>query len=136
MDNVEPPPVDSLQDTTALQHTAQGQYLLAEASRVLATSLDYLAGLESLVRLVVPVLADWCVVDMVAEDETVQRLAIAHADPVKEELARQLRSRYTVLRPQATHTILHVIRRACRRIQLEVTEASNPSSCLCLRPLC
>jgi len=98
--------VSTFQDITYLQRTEQGQYLLAEASRVLATSLDYLAGLESLVRLVVPVLADWCVVDMVAEDETVQRLAIAHADPAKEELARQLQNRYTVLRPQATHTIM------------------------------
>ena len=25
--------------------------------------------------------------------------------------------------------------RACRRIQLEVTEASNPSPCLCICPL-
>src|SRR5215468_8063256 len=110
MDNVEPPPVDALQDITVQQRTEPGQYLLAEASRVLATSLDYLAGLESLVHLVVPVLADWCVIDMVAKDGTVHRLAIAHADPAKEELARQLRNRYTVLRPQATHTILHVIR--------------------------
>src|SRR5712691_1612844 len=115
--------VSTFQDITALQRPAQGQYLLAEASRVLATSLDYLAGLASLVRLVVPVLADWCVIDMVAEDETVQRLAIAHADPAKEELARQLQYRYTVLRPQATHTILHVIRSGQSWLDPEISES-------------
>ena len=115
--------VSTFQDIIALQRTAQGQYLLAEASRALATSLDYLAGLESLVRLVVPVLADWCVIDMVAEDETVRRLAISHADPAKEELARQLQNRYTVLRLQATHTILHVIRSGQSWLDPEISES-------------
>jgi len=133
--------VSTFHDITDLQRTAQGQYLLAEASRVLATSLDYLAGLASLVRLVVPALADWCVVDMVAEDGTVQRLAIAHADPAKEELARQLRYRYTVLRPQATHTILHVIRSGQSWLDPEisesrfVTEARDPEHLHLLREL-
>jgi hypothetical protein len=33
------------------------------------------------------------------------------------------------------NALLVCINRACRRIQLEVTEASNPSPCLCICPL-
>jgi signal transduction histidine kinase/ActR/RegA family two-component response regulator len=112
-----------LQEVTDLKRAEQDQHLLAEVSRVLAASLDYLSGLANLVRLVVPALADWCVVDMVAEDGTVQRLAIAHADPAKEALARQLQDRYAALKPQAAHTILRVIRTGQSWIDPEVSES-------------
>src|SRR5438445_12986173 len=74
--------VSTFQDITALQRTAQGQYLLAEASRALATSLDYLAGMESLVRLVVTVLADWSLINRVVEYESVCRIAITQSTHV------------------------------------------------------
>src|SRR5688572_18628733 len=37
---------------------------LAEASEILAGSLDYETELERVARLIVPTLADWCVVDL------------------------------------------------------------------------
>ncbi|MEJ7872561.1 MAG: PAS domain S-box protein, partial [Rubrobacteraceae bacterium] len=40
----------------------------AEASAVLASSLDYQATLESVARLVVPDIADWCAVDIIEAD--------------------------------------------------------------------
>lgn len=67
---------------------------LAEASRVLAASLDYQTTLTTVARLVVPHLAVWCVVDILEDDETVRRLEVAHVDPAKMELARELQHRY------------------------------------------
>jgi signal transduction histidine kinase len=64
--------------------------LLAEASAVLAESLDYEATLTSMARLLVPQLADWCVIGMVAEDGTTQLLAVEHTDPSKSAWAREL----------------------------------------------
>ncbi|HEX8687558.1 MAG TPA: PAS domain S-box protein, partial [Pyrinomonadaceae bacterium] len=54
---------------------------LAEASRVLGSSLDYETTLEGLARLAVAALADYCLVDLVDDDGRVRRVAVAHADP-------------------------------------------------------
>ena len=69
---------------------------LAEAGPLLAASLDYEATLGTLARLCVPALADWCSIDMLGEDGSIRQLALAHSDPEKVELARELRRRYPV----------------------------------------
>ena len=61
---------------------------LAEAGALLDSSLDYEATLRSLATLVVPRLADFCIVDVVDESGESHRLGTLHADPAKEELAR------------------------------------------------
>ncbi|MBV8085359.1 MAG: GAF domain-containing protein [Chloroflexi bacterium] len=66
----------------------------AEASRILDSSLDYRTTLESLAKLVVPRLADWCVIDVVERGQLQSSLAIAHADPAKVQIARELQRRY------------------------------------------
>jgi PAS domain S-box-containing protein len=67
---------------------------LAEASQVLAESLDYQKTLTKLSQLAVPKLADLCVIDVVDEDGTVRRLGVAHQDPEKVRLAEELHRRY------------------------------------------
>lgn len=64
---------------------------LAEASRILASGLDYEKTMTNVARLVVPVLGDNCVVDVIAEDGSIRRVAEASADPAKEALLRRLR---------------------------------------------
>ena len=68
--------------------------LLAEASRLLASSLDYESTLERLARLLVPTLADLCVIDIAGDDGEIHRLAAAHADPAKDDAARELARRF------------------------------------------
>jgi PAS domain S-box-containing protein len=63
---------------------------LAEAGISLASSLDYNTTLGRLVRLAVPFMADWCVLDVRDEDGTMRRVEVAHADPAQTELARSL----------------------------------------------
>ena len=64
---------------------------LAEASRVLGTSFDYETTLSTLSRLAVPAFADYCIVDITAEDGSgIRRIGAAHADPEKEPLLREL----------------------------------------------
>jgi PAS domain S-box-containing protein len=67
---------------------------LAEASTVLSGSLDYEDTLRAVARLAVPVIADWCAVDIVGPAGSLQRLAVAHVDPAKVEYARTLEERY------------------------------------------
>jgi PAS domain S-box-containing protein len=63
---------------------------LAEATRVLTSSLDVDANLARLARLTVPLLADGCVVDLVSDDGSIRRVATAHVDAAKEPLLRHL----------------------------------------------
>jgi len=74
----------------ALRDSRERLAFLAEASALLSSSLNYRTVLDRLANLVVPSLADWCAVDVLEEDATLRRVAVAHADPSKRELARQL----------------------------------------------
>lgn len=67
---------------------------LAEASSMLAASLDYETTLARLAQLAVARVADACIVDILAEDGQIRRLAAAHADPAKDELLQELQRRY------------------------------------------
>src|SRR5207245_1536884 len=64
---------------------------LAEAERLLASSLDFETTLSTLAALAVPDLADWCSVDVLEVDGSIRRIAVAHADPMKADLARKVR---------------------------------------------
>jgi signal transduction histidine kinase/DNA-binding response OmpR family regulator len=63
---------------------------IAEASTILASSLDYEATLGAVARLAVPEFADYCVVDLLEGDQSLRRVAAVHRDPAKAELARKL----------------------------------------------
>ena len=81
---------------------------LAEASSVLASSLDYKTTLASVARLAVPYLADWCAVDVVGERGAIQRLAVAHVDLAKVEAVRALEGHYSP-RPDALSGVRSVL---------------------------
>ncbi|MBA2442700.1 MAG: SpoIIE family protein phosphatase [Rubrobacter sp.] len=94
---------------------------LAEASRRLASSLDYESTLEEVARLAVPRTADLCIVDVVCESGLIRRLGVAHPDPVKEELAWELERRYPVQEDPESR-IAGVIRTGEPVLVPEVTE--------------
>ncbi|MFZ6184461.1 AAA family ATPase [Nannocystis pusilla] len=66
---------------------------LAEASQVLAESLEYDQVLRELAQIAVRQLCDWCVIDLVEQHE-IRRLAGAHAERAKQPLLDELRLRY------------------------------------------
>ena len=53
---------------------------LAEASRMLGSSIDFEETLSHVAELMVPRLADWCAVDLLGEDGSLRRVAVAHVD--------------------------------------------------------
>jgi PAS domain S-box-containing protein len=73
---------------------AADRTFVAEASELLASSLDYETTLSNLAGLAVPGFADWCTIDMVARDGSIERLAVAHVDPDKVRWANELAQRY------------------------------------------
>lgn len=63
---------------------------LAQASNVLAGSLEYQITFENLARLIVPRLAEFCIVDRIDDDGGLVQVAVSHSDPSKEALLRQI----------------------------------------------
>jgi PAS domain S-box-containing protein len=81
---------------------------LAEASAILAATLDYETTLGQIAQLAVPRLADWCAVDMLVESQT-RRVAVAHIKPEKVALAFEVERRYP-RSPEAPRGLPYVLR--------------------------
>jgi PAS domain S-box-containing protein len=77
----------------AAEHWGTQAEFLAKAGNALSASLDYHETLRAVARLAVPSIADWCAVDIL-EGRELRRVAVAHVDPEKVEMARQLQERY------------------------------------------
>jgi PAS domain S-box-containing protein len=102
---------------------------LAEMSSVLASSLDHETTLANVADLIVPRFADWCVADVVAEDGSIQRLAVVHKDAGKAEWAGRLRDAHPPI-PDEPEGAARVIRTGepvlYRRITDQLLESSAP----------
>ena len=82
------------QAARAVAEAAQQRFaLLAEAGRLLASSLDWETTLANVARLVVPRFADWCVVDIVQPDGSLRPVEVAVAEAGAEPLLRDLVAR-------------------------------------------
>ncbi len=76
--------------------------VLAEASSVLSSALDPGVALNRLAHLVIHRLADWCAVDLLADDGRVRRVAVSSADSADLDLVGSLE----VQTPRRTHSRL------------------------------
>jgi PAS domain S-box-containing protein len=121
--------------------------LLAAAGPALAASLDYEQTLEDITRLLVPELADWCLLDIVEDDGSVNQLAAAHAEEEKEVLlgrlkehrrfgedpgstAEVLRTGQSVLLPDLPDATFY--ERELEGEQLEIVTRLEPRSLMCV----
>ena len=86
--------VNTFADNTDQYQTERSMRFLAEAGAVLSQSLDYEETLRNVARLAVPVLADWCIIDVVDADGATRRVGIHHNDPDKLALAEELQRRF------------------------------------------
>jgi PAS domain S-box-containing protein len=79
------------QSARAAAEAAQQRFaLLAETSRVLATSLVWETTLANVARLMVTQLADWCIVDIVDDDGQLQPVELAAASSSLEPMLREM----------------------------------------------
>ena len=67
---------------------------LADAGRILGSSLDSAATLRQIADLIVPGVADWCAIDLLDGDGRLTPLALAHRDPDRMRLVEELRRDY------------------------------------------
>ncbi|MGH7267369.1 MAG: ATP-binding protein, partial [Candidatus Rokuibacteriota bacterium] len=69
---------------------------LAEATGLLLSAVEYEPALTRLAAELVPLVADWCAIDVVEADGRLRRVAVAHADPARRELAARLLGTFAV----------------------------------------
>ncbi len=94
---------------------------LAEASRLLASSLDYETTLATVAELALPHLGAWCFVDIIEDDGRMRRLAVVHPDPEKQMLARSLEDGWPPEREDPMG-VPAVVRTRCSRVIPRVTD--------------
>jgi len=69
-----------------LRDSEERHRFLAECGAALAASLEHEATLQTLAQLVIPTLADYCLIYLVRENGRIQQVAVAHPEPAKEDL--------------------------------------------------
>jgi PAS domain S-box-containing protein len=82
--------IGTVMDVTVRRRAEDNLRFLAQASEVLATSLDYEDTLRRMAWLAVPVLADWCAVDVLDARGKGRRLVLAHRDVEKVRVAEEV----------------------------------------------
>ncbi|UJR87235.1 MULTISPECIES: sensor histidine kinase [Sandaracinus] len=91
------------------QRVEAGLAAVHEASIAVAESLDYDVTLSRIVHAVVPLMADWCIVDLV-EDCGYRRAAVVHADAQKVGLLAELQDSYPP-RPGSSQPAIRALER-------------------------
>jgi len=86
--------VNVFENITEVKRVQLAESFMAEASRVLASSMDYTETLQEVARLAVPQIADWCAVDVLGESGEIERVTVHHSDPRKIALAEKLDRSY------------------------------------------
>lgn len=85
-------------DVTDMLAESKRRTFLADVSRALAATLDWERAFEIVAQLAVPVVADWCAVDVFVDPQDrsrgLERLAMAHVAPEKVAFGREMMRRY------------------------------------------
>ncbi len=108
-------------DITERRRAEETQRFLAEASTLLASSLDYETTLASVAALAVPRFADWCAIDVVDHGE-LRRMAVVHSDPGKVQLANDLREKYPP-DPKSQSGVSAVIRTGRSQVMFDIPDS-------------
>jgi len=109
-------------DITARKRAAEAERFLAQATRTLASSLDYEATLRRVARLAVPHVASWCVIYVLDPEGTAQTVEVAHEDPETAELVLEMQRRYP-LDPGAPRGAARVMATGEPELIAEVSDA-------------
>jgi len=110
-----------IENVTAVKTSELHNRFLAEASRILGSSMDYGQTLRNVAWAVVPQIADWCAVDLVGPGGEREHVVAAHRDPQKLALAERLRA-YEPPRPDPAQGVGMVLRTGESQLHRQITD--------------
>jgi PAS domain S-box-containing protein len=108
-------------DITQRKRTEYDLRFLAKASIELAGLADRKDTLRRLAFLAVPLFSDWCAVDLVQADGTLDRVAVAHVDPAMVQFAHEFHRRFPP-DPSMKMGVWNVIRTGRSEMISEITD--------------
>jgi PAS domain S-box-containing protein len=115
-------------DITERKRRKETQRFLVEASAILGASLDYETTLQSVARLSVPFVADWCIVYVVdADDTAIQPLAVMHANAAQVALVWELERRENQ-HPHALTGVPRAIRTGQSELYENIPDAADATT--------
>ena len=97
--------------------------LLAEVGASLMSSLDSGWVLQSLPRLLVPRIGDWCAVDIVGESGDIEQVSIVHAEPGGEADVRAMRRWRNQAGGDGLWSVRRTMRTGAAELVVEVSDA-------------
>ena len=98
-----------VRDITERKRVENTARFLADASRSLASLVDYASTLQKVAYLAVPFFAEWCTIHVANGDGAIRQIAAAHIDPDKTQVVQELGKRYP-LDPDAVAGPAHVLK--------------------------
>jgi PAS domain S-box-containing protein len=100
------------QEETLLKDIEETLRFYTQASKSLSSSLDYQTTLESVAKLAVPRIADWCAVDMINKVGKLESVALVHKTPKKVKWAAKIRKKFfeDTEDPSATYGASNVLK--------------------------
>jgi signal transduction histidine kinase len=111
------------QDVTERKRLGEDRQFLADVTaRLTETALDFEATLNEVVRLATPYLADCAAVDLLTDDDRIERVAASHRDPDKADLLRHI----PTYRPSDEHSTFgtpEALRTGERKLIADITDA-------------
>ncbi len=108
-------------EVTHRKRSEQTARFLAEASAALAVLVDFDSTLQKVASLAVPSFADWVSVDVQEDDGSLRRVAVAHVDPAKVQLAHEVHRRFPA-DPTAPQGVWNILRTGRSEIVPEITD--------------
>ncbi|MDO9016974.1 MAG: ATP-binding protein [Deltaproteobacteria bacterium] len=110
-----------VRDLSEQRRAEARQRFLLEASREIASTLDFEDTLRRVARLLVPTLCDGCGVYLSEDGRTARRVAVANVDPTKEAIARRLHERH-LLSSDEPYGVARVLRTGRAELMPEMTD--------------
>lgn len=117
-------PAPSLQPLPELERLA----LLAETTTQLTSTLDVDEALDRLVRLVVPLLADWAIIDLISENDEVWRTVVVHEENGRLVRRRDLEGAMPPVPPASPQPLSRALRGAGSTLATPETYQGPPDS--------
>ena len=86
--------INTIHDITDRMRSSEQVRLLGETSALIAASLDFEETLARVGDVLIPAVADYCVVDLIGEGGHLRQALLRHADPEQEKLLREISHRF------------------------------------------
>jgi signal transduction histidine kinase len=84
----------SYQDVSKSKNSEHKLKFLVESAKILSVTMDFEERLQKKAALAVPSLADWCAIDILLNDGTVNSVALVHRDPKKIQYLKEFQKKY------------------------------------------